>query len=217
MDNERANAVLQEAERHFREEESHGNPAIVGNSPQLIGAALGFPPAEVLVLLRMLHRKGSIGLVGGFGMGITIARTQALLRPPTAVITDGGKSAKLGKGHRLRTEEYLEDESPPETDLLLDYIAQLERTVDGLQDKADQTERRRRNVVDARRRDNEAKASVEEDLRQAKTTIRTLTQTADELRERADMVPELERRLAALQEPRTVPKDLAETIARLTQ
>ncbi len=215
MDNERANAVLRVAEQLFQEEESHGHPAQLGNGPQLIGDALGLPPAEVLVLLRMLHRKGLIGLFGGIGLHVMIARDQTLLRPPTAVVTDGGKNAKLGKWPKIRTPgDTPEDEDRPETELLLDYINQLERVVDGLQERAEHTEKRRRNVVEARDRD---KAAASAELERAQARIRELNDKVRTLQEEADKVPELERRLAESQEQRTMPKDLADRIARLTQ
>jgi hypothetical protein len=211
MDNEKANAVLRVLEQFFTDEESPGHPAILGDCPQLIGEKLGLPPAEVLVLLRILHRKGLIGLFGGIGPQVMVARDQSLLRPPTAVITDGGKNAKLGKWRRNRTsEEPTEDELPPETAELLEYIDQLEKLLDEVQARAEHAEKRRRNISDARQRSDEAKTEADKALRRSKAENTTL-------KTEADKVPGLERQIAELQGRRVIPDDLAETLARLTQ
>lgn len=217
MDNEKANAVLAAAQEFFREEESHGHLPMINDGPKAIGEKLGFPPAEVLVLLRMLHRRGMIALVG-FGTHVTIAQSQDLLRPPSTVITDGGKSAKYGKGRRLRETEVMpEDEHPPEVEELQAYIAELEKMLDGVQAKADHAEQRRRNVSDARKRADEAKEAAEQKLREALAEVRRLNQTVETLQTKAGKVSELEREIEELRRPHALSGDLAATIARLTQ
>jgi len=211
MDNARTAAVLEMVQGLFADEESHGHPAIINDGPQFIGEKLGYSPAEVLVILRMLHRKGFIALLNSFGPHVSIARDQSLLKLPIAVITDGGRNAKLSKGPRSRPSEApAQDEQPPEVAGLLAYIAELERELDGVQAKYEHTEQRRRNIKDARDREKEARTSAEAELGRVKAENRTLKQEADK-------VPELERRLAEQQGHRTIPSDLAASIARLTQ
>lgn len=219
MDNARERAVLEAAEQLFCEEEAHGHLPMIGNGAQAIGEKLGFSSAEVLVLLKMLHRKGKIGLVNGAGIYVTVARDQELLQTPATVITGGGKKAKLAKGRRLRLPE---GEVPPdESDAsgsseLMTRVAQLERELKAAQVAAEKAETRRRNMSDARQRSDEAKASVEKELRRVKAENRSLTETVKTLRAEADKVPGLERQIAELKRPRTLPDDLAATIARLT-
>lgn len=213
----KAQAVLDAAEELFREEEAHEHPPMIGDGPKAIGEKLGLPPAEVLVLLRMLHRKGMIALFSGFGLSATIARDQALLRPPTAVVTDGGRGAKLSKGRRVQG--YYEDPeaSPPEIEELLAYITQLEATLDETQARADKAEGRRRNISDARRRAEEGKAEAEERLRRAMADNRRLSQQVDQLQTEAAKVPGLEQTIKELRSPRQLPEELAATLARLHQ
>ena len=219
MDSARERAVLEVAEQLFCEEEVHGHPAMIGNASQVIGEKLGFSSAEVLVLLRMLHRKGKIGLLNGVGVHVTIARNQELLQTPATVITGGGKKAKLAKGRRLRLpddEAPSEDASTSDTRELLNRIAQLERDLKEARAAAEKAETRRRNMSDARQRSDEAKADTEKELRRVKAENRSLAETIETLRVEADKVPDLERQIAELERPRTLPDDLAATIARLT-
>lgn len=211
MDNAKAAAVLKAVEELFTEEESHGSPAIINNGPQYIGEKLGYPPAEVLVHLRVLHRKGLIALFNGFGPYVVIARDQSLLKPQTAVVTDGGKSAKLSKVRRGRVAEVdTEGEHPPEVAELLSYITELETTLDTTQARLETSERRRHNISDARNRSDEAKARAEEELRRVKAENGVLKQEADK-------VPVLEQQLADQHGRHTIPSDLAASIARLTK
>lgn len=211
MDNTRAAAILEVVEALFEDEESHGHLAVISDAPQFIGDKLGYPPAEVLVHLRVLHRKGRIALFNSFGPYVSIARDQSLLKPPTAVVTDGGKSAKLSKARRNRSSEVTtEAEHPPEVAELLAYIAELETTLDATQAKLETSERRRRNISDARRRSDEGKARADEELRRIKAENGVLKQEADK-------VPGLEQQLAEQRGRHAIPTDLAASIARLTK
>lgn len=212
MDNARANAVLEAVEEFFKGEERHHRPAVMNDGPQFIGDKLGYSPGEVLVLLRHLHRKGRIGLLGDFGPHVIIARDQSVLRVPTAIVTNGGKKAKLSKGPRGRSSEVTtEGERSDEVAELLEYIDQLETMLDDVQAKLETSERRRDNITDARNRSNEAKVGVENELRRVKAENSALKLEADK-------VPDLERQLAEQHDQREIPTDLAAAIAKqLTQ
>lgn len=216
MDNARVTAVLEAAKELFREEESHGCAAVVSNAPQVIGEKLGRTPAEVVAILRMLHRKGKIGLLNGFGLQVTVARSQELLRMQNTVVTGGGKSMKVGKGQRTRTSEGEEPPEEAESSELLDRIAQLETQLAEALAAAEQAEGRRSNMRDARQRSDEAKACAEEALRRAEAKNREHLRTIETLQAEAAKVPDLERQVAELSRPRELPGDLAATIARLT-
>lgn len=211
MDNARATAVLEAVEEFFKNEELHHRPAVMSDGPQFIGGKLGYPPAEVMVLLRQLHRKGRIGLIGDLGPHVIIARDQSQLKLPTAIVTSGGKKAKLSRGPRGRSSEVAtEDEHSEEVAELLAYIAQLETMLDDTQARLDTSERKRLNITDARNRSDEAKAGAEKELQRVKAENTTLKREADK-------VPELERQLAEQQGQRIIPTDLAAAIAKLTQ
>lgn len=217
MDSPRTAAVLEAARQLFEEQESNGHVAAVGNGPQVIGEKLGFPPAEVLVILRNLHRKGRIGLSNGIGPNATIARAQEALRPVTTVITGGGTGAKIGKARRARPSEGDEPPESTEDSELLDRIAQLEKALDEAQAATKQAEERRSNMRDARQRSDEAKARVEEELRRVKAENRTLSQRVETLQVEAAKVADLERQISQLERPQVLPDELAATIARLTR
>jgi len=216
MDNERVAAVLEAAKELFCEEELHGHAAVVSNAPQVIGEKLGRTPAEVVAILRMLHRKGKIGLLNGIGPQVTVARSQALLRMQTTVVTGGGKSIKVGKGPRTRLPESEEPSEGAESSESSDRIAQLETQLAEALAAAEQAEERRSNMRDARQRSDEAKARAEEALRRAEAKNREHLRTIETLQAEAAKVPGLERQIAELSRPRELPDDLAATIARLT-
>jgi|GEM_PF-5858557 hypothetical protein len=219
MDNAKANAVLETAEQLFCEMEVLSYPPVVGNGPQVIAERLGLSPAEVVVHLRMHHREGRIGLLNGIGANITIARSQEQLQAPVTVVTGGGKSIKLSKGRRSRPPEdevLSEDAEASDASQLLSRITQLERELKAARAAAEKAETRRRNMGDARQRSDEAKASVEEELRRVKAENRSLAEANKTLQAEADKVSDLERQIAELKRPRALPDDLAATIARLT-
>lgn len=215
---EKQAALLEAVEKRFTELEDGALPAAIPDAPRVLGQQLDLPPQEVVVLLRKLHRAGKIGLLDGPLSGVVIARSQSLLRPKLSTMRGGSQALRVEvQASQVSSADGQEpDTSSPDEQLLHTQVTLLTEQVEVLQRELTREQGRKQGVERKLGAANGRVGELETRLSEARGTIRELEQKVAKLQPEAERVPGLLERITGLENQTAMPKDLADTVARLT-
>lgn len=200
-----AKAILEVMEQLLAAREAAGEQPYLWDGARLIAKELNKTPAEVLMVLKTVHRQGKVGLSQTVNLMVTVTRSQEEQATITAAIGSHSPGAQSAKP---RQEEAGVDEHES-------AVAQLRSTITELERELRKVTKARDALAELRRQADTAKEAVQTKLTQAQQTIRQQGDQIAELESKVAKMADLEKRLAEMQKAQSIPPDIAFTIATL--